>query len=252
MSSYEETFLKMVSLGTKFGSAMPRSILVTPEIMDFIDKSFNLSDFSVCPVDALPISARALYCIPAPKVGTLAMFLFERDEGKVNVLFSTKEKMIRLGYFVPGGAYSLAKDFLVEEEVLKRLSAILSLINQPGFVVESPAFSRQIRRRFKINGVLSESMPTKITWNVGASARAKSRTISPERCMPLHFRRAHWRRAEAHYVGAVQRPAALIEEDRAGWWQWIAEQWVGHPAFGFRESVHAPTLKLGSRLRDGA
>jgi hypothetical protein len=168
--------------------------------------------------------------------------------GVVSVWNLTGRERKFVGSYVPGGSYdtSLAhKDFKEVPELIRCVSLFVSLINQPRFVVEVPAISRQLRRQIQRRSNQEDFSPVRVEWNIGERVKDQLRQSAPERCMPLHFRRGHWRRAESHFVGAVQRTDAIFEADRDSWWQWISEIWVGHPAYGFKKSVHAPYFKQG-------
>ncbi|WP_294932383.1 hypothetical protein [uncultured Paracoccus sp.] len=133
--------------------------------------------------------------------------------------------------------------------VAARVAFILSLISEPRILRRSPAGSRQQRRAIQRGFGFAVDAWTRVTWDLSKETVAKVSHDPTFHKMPLHWRRGHFRRAAPHFKGAIQRPDALREEDRGLWWQWIEGQWVGHPAFGLKRSVHAPRLSGGDLAR---
>jgi hypothetical protein len=249
-SHFYEQYQRAVRIGLYDGF---RHVLVAPEILDFafhVADGVNGSGTPLrCSIDARPFSDQTVYyCTQNHQRGVFAFSVVLGPSGQYRVEKVSGDKGLVLGFFTPGGTHEESGP----DHFVWFISILLSVMNQPRFVVDVPALSRQVRRQIKRDGRDEVILPRRISWNVGDEVKRGLQKTDPERCMPLHFRRGHWRHAESHYVGAVQRPDALIEEDRVGFWQWIAAQWVGHPAFGFRDSIHSPTLNIGSRLRDGA
>jgi hypothetical protein len=115
------------------------------------------------------------------------------------------------------------------------VAAMCSLLNQPSFTKREPAGSRQERRAANRSGGYATDAWHKITWNIGEEVKAKLTRDEPVRCMPLHYTRGHWRRAEEGWKNTTQRKDGL-------WYQWIEGFWSGHPAFGVKKSYHAPTM----------
>jgi hypothetical protein len=115
------------------------------------------------------------------------------------------------------------------------VATMCSLLNQPSFTKREPAGSRQERRAAKRNGGYATDAWHKITWNIGEEVKAKLTRDEPVRCMPLHYTRGHWRRAEEGWKNTTQRKDGL-------WYQWIEGFWSGHPAFGIKKSYHAPKM----------
>ena len=147
-----------------------------------------------------------------------------------------------IGAYVPGEHMLISQKFSKDSDLANafiimifKCSLIMSLINQPNITSVSPALSRQQRRAMARSGRLSSSGPSIVRWNIGEGAKARALAASGGRPRALHWRRGHWRRAEQHYHGAVQR-------SEGGWWQWIEGMWVGHPAFGVIKSIHAPQI----------
>jgi hypothetical protein len=110
-----------------------------------------------------------------------------------------------------------------------------SILNQPSFTKCEPAGSRQERRAAKRSGSYATDAWHKISWNIGEAVKAKLTRDEPTRCMPLHYTRGHWRKAEEGWNNVEQRKDGL-------WYQWIEGYWSGHPAFGIKRSYHAPKL----------
>jgi hypothetical protein len=115
------------------------------------------------------------------------------------------------------------------------VAAMCSILNQPGFTKKEPAGSRQERRAAKRSGSYAIDAWHKITWNIGEEVKAKLTRDEPVRCMPLHYTRGHWRKAEEGWKNTTQRKDGL-------WYQWIEGFWSGHPAFGIKKSYHAPKM----------
>lgn len=116
---------------------------------------------------------------------------------------------------------------------------LFQIINQERFVKKTAAAPRQQRRSierklgFAVNGWHS------VTWNVGSEVKAKVAETDSENARPLHFARAHWRRAQEG------QPKAQRRNDAPGWWCWVKESWRGHPAFGVK--LHHYTPKIGRK-----
>lgn len=219
-------------------------VLVDPEIVDFAFQAYETVDWDRCLVDARPISDRTIFYVPGENRAGVMPIEVTYSKGWCQLWALQKSERLYCGKYQPGGLYDYveAVDKFSFDAFLHFLSFVVALANQPRFVVYDSAISRQQRRKLSRQFGVSDLSVERIRWNIGEPVESQIRSESPERCMPLHFRRGHWRRAEAHFVGATQRPDALIEADRSLWWQWISETWVGHPAFGFKASVHAPML----------
>lgn len=115
------------------------------------------------------------------------------------------------------------------------IAGLCSVINQPSFVVTTPAGSRQQRRAAQRAGGYAPTAWHKVSWNIGEAAKAKITRDEPTRCMPLHYTRGHWRKAEEGWNNVERRKDGL-------WYQWIEGYWSGHPAFGVKRSYHAPKM----------
>jgi hypothetical protein len=115
------------------------------------------------------------------------------------------------------------------------VAALCSILNQPGFTKREPAGSRQERRAAQRSATYAADAWHKVTWNIGEEVKAKLTRDEPVRCMPLHYTRGHWRRAEEGWINTTQRKDGL-------WYQWIEGFWSGHPAFGIKKSYHAPKI----------
>jgi len=115
------------------------------------------------------------------------------------------------------------------------VATMCSLLNQPSFTKREPAGSRQERRESRRSGSYATDAWHKISWNIGEATKAKLTRDEPTRCMPLHYTRGHWRKAEEGWNNVEQRKDGL-------WYQWIEGYWSGHPAFGIKRSYHAPKL----------
>lgn len=249
--------------------AVVRTFFVSGEIFDFAFKMVNAEmEHNISwgelhvPSDAIRHGQLTLLVL---RVGDDKFCLFHLDEdathpaGSPKTIVSTGCKNERyskgLGYFVPNDrVYVDAKfpNLSVEGGTAARIIAecafIMSLINQPRMVKHESPVSRQVRRsleRKKINA----SNWSCVSWDISkASADDHRKATGDKEGVALHWRRGHWRRAEQHHRGAKQRPDAIRPEERELWWQWIDGMWVGHPAYGFVKSFHAPTMNPANML----
>lgn len=118
------------------------------------------------------------------------------------------------------------------------LSMMLSLINSPKLVEVLGGGQRQERRAADRSHSLPVDAWHKITWRTAAGRNVEDPGPADTTTkMPLHYRRGHVRTAQGHFAGAFE--TGLTE---TGWAQWIDGQWVGHPAFGIKQSIHSPKL----------
>lgn len=150
-----------------------------------------------------------------------------------------------VGGWVPGAQNYFSVGTPGTKWTMEMLAYLVALINEPQVVLKSLAGSRQQRRLAQRGMGFAVDAWTRVSWDLSKETVAKVSRDPSFHKVPLHFRRGHWRRAQSHYQGAVQRPDAIRVEDRALWWQWIEGHWVGHPAFGVKKSVHAPKMSLG-------
>jgi hypothetical protein len=114
-------------------------------------------------------------------------------------------------------------------------SCIFNLINQPRFVVQSKAGSRQQRKAMKRAHNISVDAWHKIEWNIKEPVKSKEDIDKGGWRMPLHYTRGHWRTAQDHWDDVV------IRKDGKPY-KWIEGFWSGHPAYGVKKSYHAPKL----------
>lgn len=112
---------------------------------------------------------------------------------------------------------------------------ICDLINQPRFVIRSPAATRQQRKYMMRARKISTDAWHKIEWNIAEPVYAPNEPKDVGWNMPLHYKRGHWRKAEAHWDDVV------IRKDGKPY-KWIEGYWAGHPAYGIKKSYHAPKI----------
>lgn len=129
-----------------------------------------------------------------------------------------------------------ANDILVVSCVL------LTLLNEPRLVSTSNRGDRPARRFNQRGFGLALDCWHLCQWELDGKVRAKLSRDPSFHCVPLHYRRGHYRKAESHFVGAVELPASLISNRPAGFYQYIEGQWVGHIAFGLKRHAYAPKL----------
>jgi hypothetical protein len=179
----------------------------------------------------------------ADELYPFAYYAVEDDEGRTFVYHISPyfAPLVQGGYKV-GMAESVVTDPRgTDDDQQLRVShvltvaAICSLINQPSFTKREPAGSRQERRAASRSGGYATDAWHKVTWNIGEEVKAKLTRDEPVRCMPLHYTRGHWRKAEEGWKNTTQRKDGL-------WYQWIEGFWSGHPAFGIKKSYHAPRM----------
>ena len=115
---------------------------------------------------------------------------------------------------------------------------VCDIINQPRFVIRSPAATRQQRKFMMRARKISTDAWHKIEWNIAEPVYAPNEPKDVGWNMPLHYKRGHWRKAEAHWDDVV------IRKDGKPY-KWIEGYWAGHPAYGIKKSYHAP--KLGGK-----
>ncbi|NBW16168.1 MAG: hypothetical protein EBR82_50115 [Caulobacteraceae bacterium] len=169
------------------------------------------------------------------------MYLAVQDKGRVFVyLVSPYMSPLSTGNYIVGPEGGVFVDLYGnDEDAVRRVTqtltvaAVCSVINQPGFTKVETTGSRQERRAATRSGGYAPDAWHRITWNIGEEVKAKLTRDEPVRCMPLHYTRGHWRKAQPEWNGATKR------KDGA-YYQWIDGYWSGHPAFGIRKAYHAP------------
>lgn len=115
------------------------------------------------------------------------------------------------------------------------ISLILSLINQPRFVVRGSTGTRQLKKQMHRGHGISMNAWHKIEWNINEPVKAKDDSDRGGWRMPLHYTRGHWRKGQDHWDDVV------IRNDGQPY-KWIEGFWSGHPAYGVKKSYHAPKL----------
>ena len=111
-----------------------------------------------------------------------------------------------------------------------------SLINQPRFVIRSETGTRQLRRQMNRGHGIATDAWHKIQWNLNEPVVEKDKGERGGWHLPLHYTRGHWRRGQPHWENIVIRKDGLP-------YKWIEGFWSGHPAYGFKKSYHAPTVR---------
>ncbi len=109
-----------------------------------------------------------------------------------------------------------------------RASVMAAVINQPTITKLLPGGGgprqqrRAVTRRLGVPG----DKVRQVVWNLDRQAVEAQDRATGRKGVALHIRRGHLRRAKIHYRGAY------FDQDRQGWFQWIEDTWVGHPAYG--------------------
>jgi hypothetical protein len=130
-----------------------------------------------------------------------------------------------------------------------KCAVILSLINEPRRVITAEAdgmdWTRQYRKAVQRTTGKAAQAYSKVRWEVGGEVRARIEAGADEAFkMPLHWCRAHWRKADAEMANAVWLASML---DRpAGYYLWVKDCWKGHPAYGLKLQDHEPRM-IGER-----
>lgn len=119
--------------------------------------------------------------------------------------------------------------------VVVAMSLLVSLINQPRFVVHGEAGTRQMRRQMNRGHGIATNAWHKIQWNLTEPVVEKDKGERGGWHLPLHYTRGHWRRGQSHWDDIVIRRDGLP-------YKWIEGFWSGHPAYGFKKSYHAPNM----------
>jgi hypothetical protein len=115
------------------------------------------------------------------------------------------------------------------------MSLLVSLINQPRFVIRSETGTRQMRRQMNRGHGIATNAWHKIQWNLTEPVVEKDKGERGGWHLPLHYTRGHWRRGQSHWDNIVIRKDGLP-------YKWIEGFWSGHPAYGFKKSYHAPNM----------
>lgn len=120
----------------------------------------------------------------------------------------------------------------------------LDVMNQPTIATTKPGATRQVRRALERSvGVPSERV-RQVVWNLSREAVEAQNEASGRKGVALHVRRGHLRRAKQHYKGA------FYDAQRGEWFQWIADMWVGHPAYGtIRRDRYVPLKNHKTKSR---
>ncbi|KXF91548.1 hypothetical protein [Phaeobacter inhibens] len=183
-------------------------------------------------------------------IGELLILADERADG-ISLAIIAPDKFEMVGAYSPGefaGIRVNPNSSLGSEQApvfVENFAFLMALINEPRIVARGPAGTRQQRRAAHRGMGFAVDAWTRVSWDLSKATVAKVSQDPAFHKVPLHWRRGHYRRALPHFKDAVQRPDAFRVEDRSGWWQWIGGQWVGHPAFGIKRSVHSPKLSTG-------
>jgi len=236
------------------------------EVDSVSDEDFPNFEFTI-PSDAIRHGDLTILAVPN-KSGLYNIVSFTKSEDDadgnsasvVGIVCDAADKRtnVVIGIIFPGKNMLISKEQAENSDPLNIACMIatsaftLSLINQPRMVSQSPAASRQVSRSYQRAGVSTAGW-SKVTWDISRrSAEAHTKESGGVEGKALHWRRGHWRRAQENWKGAVQRPDALRPEERDLWWQWIEGMWVGHPAYGFVQSVHAPKMSTTEMFKRGS
>lgn len=122
---------------------------------------------------------------------------------------------------------------------------LFSLMANPRLMEKRPCSRQQCRAASRATGLrMPAGFYAELKWTVGETTAAKDADDSTDIRKPLHFSRAHWRRAAAHHGKWVDR----LGYD--GRWQWVSHAWKGHPDFGICLHHYFPDLDLDGASAD--
>jgi len=144
-----------------------------------------------------------------------------------------------VGSYTPKGKIDFAPELSDQEreaigEDLVYVGGAFSLINQPRFVIQEAAGTRQQRKAAKRQQDIALEAWHRIRWNIDDSVTLKNGEVRSFH-MPYHYTRGHYRKAQPHWDN--------VEWVYDGWHKWIESYWSGHPAYGIKRGYHAPTRK---------
>jgi len=120
---------------------------------------------------------------------------------------------------------------------LLMIEIILNAIAEPRLIAKRPP-CRQFRKNVQ-RAIGAAPLPawSFISWSVGDTTHPKQDDGSDTWRAPLHFSRAHWRRAKG------TEPSARPRDGKKGLWIWVASSWKGHPDFGIKLHHYIPRAK---------
>ena len=227
---------------------------VAAEMAQYYGKGENLNDLC-SPSDARPPARDVALSLNARNehLGTYLVGLRDDASSIIDVAILSSEGAVDLGWYEPGtvkGGLSAKHKSPVDLGVAMLLVCfILSLINTPRLVIhEHKTLPRQQRRSMERTIGQPALGYTEVRWTIGKSIKARQSDGSPMRGMPLHWNRAHWRKANEGEPKAEWRSSG---PHGAGWYCWASDYYAGHPDFGVKLQMHAPRM-LGEERRPGA
>jgi hypothetical protein len=222
---------------------------ISPSVYDAAWDSANIlidQEDPVIPVAAqLPASSCMLWHPDLAGNNLVWAFNFDHD-GEKHVLFqilSDHRPPIHVGSYAPGSMHIRANDNVDGATKTKMAmnvvlgACLFELINEPRFVVREPVGTRQSRRAMKRQvPSFSPDGWSRIVWDLNKPVKGRDEFGSNRNFhMPLHFTRGYWRKAHA----AAKTNVHVVRGERR---QWVEGYWSGHPAYGIKKSVYAPTI----------
>ena len=210
-------------------------------------------DYGSFPISSILPASRMTISLDGDSALFLLAGVSDKDGGTaISVVMLIDDPLYAepVGRWYPGSDVVKYKDG-ADLSVLWHLAHIVALINEPRVLARTPQGTRQVRRQAQRAMGFTPDAWTRVSWDLSKATAAKIARDPTFRKVPLHWRRGHFRKAEAHYKGAIQRPDAIRKEDRHLWWQWIDGQHVGHPIFGIKKSKYAPRMTGADIARRG-
>lgn len=176
---------------------------------------------------------------PQAKAGYMCR---EFEDGSVDIrLLTGNTPPMLIGFYKPSSfnGLNIAKDLEMDDNTalssVIRIAGAFDIINQPRFVDQKAASSRQQRRSAKkAHGIAVEAWH-KIEWNIDEPVELNDKQGRSFK-MPLHWTRGHWRKAKPHWDDVCIRKDGLP-------YIWIKGFWSGHPAYGCKRGYHVPNIK---------
>ena len=228
--------------------------IVDDMLQQWVDVKLDPTEPLSFPVAAVPPARICFLALDQTDDDAIAGILAQ-DDGSLDCFFMSQDSIpVFGGTFQPGGD-GIAPDgssddqFNFTVEFLSTVAVCFSLINEPRFVARFSTGNRHEKKRASRGYGLAVDCWHKIGWKVDEPTTAKAVAGDDLRKLPYHFRRAYWRKAESHWVNVSLLPASDVTGRAAGFYQRIAEDWVGNPRFGIKRSIYAPRLSAGFGLK---
>lgn len=174
-------------------------------------------------------------------------FIVKRRGGQLSIILSGVDASWEICRITPGLSaieFMPTSPSLTDQQnfdiqiIAYKCALFLTLLNEPRYVRRCDVSTRAERRRIKKKTGITVPGWHRVTWNIAGPVSAWRGQTDMRHGVALHFRRAHWRRANEGGPKAERRNC------QSGWWCWVRESWAGHPAFGVRLHHYTPKLTV--------